>query len=127
MTFLKGGEGRDFTFFFKKTFLAHFSITSLSAIQVLVCYKNLSHFLQTLSGLLTLRYPTYEYVAENIISKLKKLKIRETLILIHFLIKLARSNFACSFLTMFHRTVFRELSKKITFKPVLFVFGPLFV
>ena len=38
------GEGRYFTFFFKNPFLAHFSITFLSAIQFLVWYKNLSYF-----------------------------------------------------------------------------------
>jgi len=42
--FLKEGQGQDFPFFSKNPFLAHFSITFLSAIQVLVWYKNLSYF-----------------------------------------------------------------------------------
>ena len=42
--FFEEGEGGDFTFYFQKPFLAHFSITFLSAIQILVWYKNLSYF-----------------------------------------------------------------------------------
>jgi len=42
--FLKRGGGATFYFFFQKPFLAHFSITFLSAIQVLVWYKNLLYF-----------------------------------------------------------------------------------
>ena len=42
--FFEGGGGTRFYFFFQKPFLAHFSITFLSAIQVLVWYKNLSYF-----------------------------------------------------------------------------------
>ena len=41
--FDEGGEA-TFYFFFQKRFLAHFSITFLSAIQVLVRYENLSYF-----------------------------------------------------------------------------------
>ena len=41
--FVEGG-GVKFYFFFQKTLLAHFSITFLSAIQVLVCYKKMSYF-----------------------------------------------------------------------------------
>ena len=42
--FFEEGGGATFYFFFQKSFLAHFSITLLSDIQVLVWYKNLSYF-----------------------------------------------------------------------------------
>ena len=42
--FFEEGGGATCYFFFQKPFLAHFSISFLSAIQVLVWYKNLSYF-----------------------------------------------------------------------------------
>ena len=42
--FFEEGGGATFYFFFLKPFLAHFSITFLSAIQVLVWYTNHSYF-----------------------------------------------------------------------------------
>ena len=42
--FFEGGEGRDFTIFFKNFIWPNFLITFLSAIQVLVWYKNLLYF-----------------------------------------------------------------------------------
>ena len=42
--FFEEGGGATFYFFFQKRFLAHFSITFLSTIQVLVSYKKISYF-----------------------------------------------------------------------------------
>ena len=56
--FLKRGGGATFYFFFQKPFLAHFSITFLSAIQVLVWYKKSIILFCRHKGLLTLRSST---------------------------------------------------------------------
>ena len=69
MIFLKRG---DILLFFQEPFFAHFFITSLKAIQVLVWYKNLSYFFAEYHRLET---PLYDPVTQWITRPLVEQKI----------------------------------------------------